>query len=114
MGDHCGPNFRCAARLQSLFSNFPRHKFQRISDPLNDQIDLTDDLIIPKPQHLVSRIAEKLTSTFVTIRLIRMLRTINFNDQLRLEANEICNKGPDGILPSELKSLHLVPAQSRP
>jgi len=114
VGDHCGPNFRYAARLQSLPLDLSRQSFQRIYNALNNLIDLTYDLMIPKPKHCVSRIAEKLTSPCIAIRLVGMLRTINFNDQLRFEANEISNKGPDSILPSELKSLHLVPAQARP
>jgi len=100
--------------LQSFSFYSPRHTFERISDPLNNLVDLSDNLVIPKPQYLVSRTTQKLTSTFVPIRLIGVLRAINLDDQLRFEANEVREKAPYGKLPSELKSLHLVAAQSRP
>jgi hypothetical protein len=41
-----------------------------------------------------------------------MLRTIELNDQLRFNANEVRKKRSDGILSSKLKSLHLVAAQA--
>jgi hypothetical protein len=43
-----------------------------------------------------------------------MLRTIELDDQLRFNANEVGKKWSYGILSSELKSLHLVAAQARP
>jgi hypothetical protein len=81
---------------------------------MNNLIDLSDDFVVPEPQHGVSSITEEFTSSIVTNRLIRMLRTIDFNDQLRFKADEVGKKWSDMMLSAKLKSLHLMAAQARP
>jgi hypothetical protein len=99
---------------ESFSLNFLWYRFYRICDLLNNLIDFADDFIVPEPQHRVSQTTEELASTFVTIRLIRMLRSIELNVQLRLKTNEVRKKGSDRMLPAKLKSLHLMAAQTRP
>ena len=114
MGDHCGAIVCRAAFSQSFLLDPLRRGFQCIRDAVKNFVNLAADFVVPEPQHGVPRITEKLTSTVVTNRLIRMLRTIELNDQLRFKANKICKKRSDGMLSSKLKSFHLVAAQTRP
>ena len=115
MGDQLLPNKSEPPHdSQSLPLNFLRHTIDRIRNPLNNLIDLRDNFVIPKPNHRISGLTQKLTSRLIALRLLRMLRTIKLNDQLRFEANKIPEKRPDRILPTKFESFHLMSPQTRP
>jgi len=65
---------------------------------------------VPEPQDLVSRIAQKLSSTFVARQFVCVLGTIDLDDQLCLWAKEIREKWADGMLTAELESFELAAA----
>jgi len=88
--------------------------FKSIGYALHNGIDLRADLIVPEPQHLVSRIAQKLGSTFVAGQFVRVLGTIDLDNHPGLWAEEICEEWADRMLTAELESNDLPPAQARP
>ena len=110
----------CAARLSDaphILGSSPsgcERFFKSIADPLHNGVDFRSDLMVPEPQHAISRIAQKPVSTFVARQFVRVLRTIDLDNQLRLRAKEICEEWTDWMLTAELESIELAAAQARP
>ena len=70
--------------------------------------------MVPEPEHVVSCIAQKLGSILVAGQFVCMLGTIDFDNQLRLWAEEIGEEWTDGMLTAELESIELAAAQALP
>jgi hypothetical protein len=85
-----------------------------IGDTLQNSFDVGADLMVPEPQHVVSRMVQKIGSTFVVGQFVRVLRTIDLDNELRLWAEEIDEEWTDGMLAAELESIELAAAQARP
>src|SRR6202040_1637796 len=69
---------------------------------------------VPEPQNATPIVTQKRAPAFVLIFSLRVLRSINFDDQHRLQANEIDEERPDRVLPAELEAIELPLAQPRP
>ena len=63
-------------------------------------VSIRQDIIVPKPQYLESLCVQISIALFVTDR-VRMLTTVDLDDEPRLETNEIDDIAIDGLLPSE-------------
>jgi len=81
--------------------------FESGRNPLEHLVDLGNNLMIPEPQHCISRIAQKFTTALVIVRLISVLGSIEFDYELGLLTNEVGKKWADRKLTTELKSLEL-------
>jgi hypothetical protein len=110
----------CAARLSDaprILGSSPSgctRLVKSIGYALHNGVDLRAYLMVPEPEHVVSCIAQKLSSAFVAGQFVRVLGTIYLDNELRLWAEEICEEWPDRMLTAELKSNDLAPAQARP
>jgi hypothetical protein len=59
-------------------------------------------VVVPKTHHLIAFAMEPIVAPTIS-RTIRMLATINFDDELLLEADEVDDVRTDGSLPFELQ-----------
>ena len=114
MRDICAARLSAAPHILQCSSFGSARSFESVSDPLNNHVDLGDNLVVPEPQHLVSRAAQKLSSAFVAIQLIGVLRTIELDYELCFKTKEVCEKWPEWTLSAELESLELAATQARP
>ena len=87
--------------------------FKSIGDALHNGVDLRSDLMIPESQYVVSCIAQKLSSIVVAGQFVRVLRTVDLDNQPRLWAKEIREEWTDRMLAAELESIELAAAQAR-
>jgi hypothetical protein len=78
--------------------------FKGIGDTLEHRVDLAEHFIVPDPQHHKSGVTDKLSSTFVLLNLISVLRTIELDNELCFQAKEVCDEWPYRILPAELET----------
>jgi len=58
-------------------------------DPLNNGIDIAYYVEVPEPQNSTTIGAQKRAPAFVSLFLLGVLRSIDFDDQVRFRANEI-------------------------
>ena len=114
MRDLCAARLSDVPRILNSSSSCRARYFQSIGYALHNSIDLRADFIVPEPQHLVSRIAQKLGSTFVAGQFVRVLGTIDLDNQLRLWAKEIGEEWANGMLTPELESIELAAPQALP
>jgi hypothetical protein len=112
--DLCTARLSEVPRILNSSSSCRARYFQSIGYALHNGIDLTADLIVPEPQYLVSRIAQKLSSTFVAGQFVRVLGSIDLDDQPGLWAKEIGEERANGMLTPELESNDLATAQASP
>jgi hypothetical protein len=82
-------------------------------DPLQDAVDVLQDLVIPEPQDLIAVSAQPLIPNGVALAL-RMLSAINFYDQALFAADKINNVGSDRLLPDEFHSIEGSRTKARP
>jgi hypothetical protein len=80
--------------LLDLFSVMAR-LLKRIGDPLQHRVDLDHDLVVPDSQYFVSRLADKISSAFVALRLVGVLGAVELDHELRFQAKEIGDKWSD-------------------
>src|SRR5260370_23048639 len=73
---------------------------QDLCNPFNNGIDIAHYFGIPESQHAISVGAQELASAFVLHFLIGVLRTINFDDQSRFQADEIDEERSNRVLPT--------------
>jgi hypothetical protein len=76
------------ARL-SLFLTFSRRWPEHLCNPFDNGIAMAKYFEVPESQHAISTGAQELVPALVLLFLIRVLRTINFDNQTRFQANEI-------------------------
>jgi hypothetical protein len=86
---------------------------KRLDDPLDDAVDILQDLIVPETEHNLACRLQDGRSLQVTGDVDVMLTAINLNDELRLDAGEVGNESIDRHLPAKLAT-KLLRAQSRP
>ena len=110
----------CAARLSDapyILNSSPlggTRLFESIGDALHNGVDLRSDLMVPESQHRVSCIAQKLSSILVAGQFVRVLRTVDLDNEPCLWAKEIHEEWTDRMLAAELESIELAAAQTRP
>jgi hypothetical protein len=68
--------------------------------------------MVPESQNVVSRVAQKIGSALVVGQFVGVLRTIYFDNEPRLRAEEIDEEWTDGMLTAELESIELAASQS--
>lgn len=73
------------------FRNFAKHS-----------VSAFQYVVVPEAHHLIAFATEPIVAPTIS-STIRMLATINFDDELLLEADEIDNVRTDGGLPLELQ-----------
>jgi hypothetical protein len=70
--------------------------------------------MVPEPQHVVPRSAQKLSSASVAGQFVCVLGTVDLDNQLCLWAEEISEECADRVLTAELESLELAAPQACP
>jgi hypothetical protein len=95
--------------LHSALCSFPR-SFEHVGNPLENLVDPRNHFVVPEPQHPVAGRAQKLGPNFVAIRLIGVLRTIQFNNELGFLTKEVREIWPNRMLAAELEVGQLVVA----
>ncbi len=68
---------------------------EHLRNPLNHGIDIGYYIEVPEPQNATPIVTQKRAPAFVLIFSLRVLRSINFDDQHRLQANEIDEERAD-------------------
>ena len=74
---------------------------QSLCDHFEYTIYVPQDIIVPKPQHVIVMLLQPLISQPVGIT-VRMLSAVQLNDQTPLSTHKVDNITPDGLLASEL------------
>jgi len=77
-------------------------------------IDLTEDLVVPEPQHDKSRRFKCTRASLVALHSLRVLTAIEFDDEHAIEANEIQNEITVRMLPAKLATVELTSLQPLP
>ena len=75
---------------------------------LFDSFRLGQRFIIPKSQHLKPGVDKSFRASLVRYGVRLMLAAINFNDEHRLQADEVENKILERMLPPELIAMQLA------
>jgi len=86
--------------------------FQCVGDSLKDFVYVRNDFVIPDSKYAVSRITDKLRSTFVFVRLVCVVRAIELDNKLCFETEEVCDEWSDRVLAAEFESFELSGAQA--
>jgi hypothetical protein len=85
-----------------------------IQNHLKHALDIGQHIIVPETQHAVTHGLQILGPMLVVIRLLRMLTTIQLNNQHGLRTDEIDDVTAYFVLPSELPSRQVAVAQVSP
>jgi hypothetical protein len=70
-------------------------------------------MVVPEAQESKVVLAKEAVSTSIVL-IVGMLRSVGFNDQPLLEANEIDDIRPDDLLPPKLEGAEATVAEDRP
>ncbi len=62
---------------------------EHLGDPFDNGIDIAHYFEVPESQHAISIGAQERAPAFILLSLLRVLRTINFDEQFRFQANEV-------------------------
>jgi len=62
---------------------------EHLCNPFNNGIDIAHYVEVPESQHAISIGAQERAPAFVLLFPVRVLRTINFDEQFRFQANEV-------------------------
>ena len=84
---------------------------------LDYAVQVRQHFLIPKPYDAVTTLVEQLRATPISIyhlRVIAMLRTVNFDYRVTLATTEIDDEVADLKLAAELKTGQLAPTQTSP
>jgi hypothetical protein len=87
---------------------------QRLSNPFDNPIGFLQHVVIPKPQHSKAVFVQPRGASIILVNRNRMLSSVNFDRQSRLDAEEIENVWPDWYLSAKSVTVDLVSLQSRP
>ncbi len=88
--------------------------YQCLQNPMQHAVKVLEHLIIPKPQHLVAMLSEKLGPFLIRLSLDRVLAAIEFHHQTTFRTAEISNKLPDRMLSPEFHTDQSSVTQSGP
>lgn len=77
---------------------------QRIPDSLHNRIRLIQYVAIPKTQHLKASRLHAGGPCIVMTLVISVLRTIDFNDQLSIQANKVEDDVFEGVLATKFQA----------
>ncbi len=81
---------------------------------IQDRINFTHDLPIPKPNHPITLSNQELGSDRIHIFLIRVLPAIDFNNYSFLKTGEIDNIRTDDYLAFEFIPIELITPEMHP
>jgi len=87
---------------------------QRLLNDRLDGLDLTHDLMVSKTQDAESALFEPSRSTGVSVHLLRVLSTIDFDHELGLQAYKIQDIETVRMLSPKSITLQLAPTQVHP
>ena len=71
-------------------------------------------MIVPQSQHFETSLGQTLCADGILFPHLRVLSTIHFNREHRLQAYEIDDIVPEGMLPAKLEVSHLLSPQAGP
>ena len=77
---------------------------QSVCYHFQDTFHIVQNIIVPEAQHRVVTLPQPLISQQIMI-VVRVLATINLDDQAPFSANEIDNIPPDGFLANEFATV---------
>jgi hypothetical protein len=97
----------------SLASNSRRYALQLRKDRGENAFLVAQDIRIPESQYVIAVCAERGIAPVIP-RIIRVLSTVNFDDQFFLTTNEIDDIRADRLLPNEFETSQTSVAQSKP
>ncbi len=87
------------------FLSFGVARRQRVRNPLQHKLGLTEHLVVPNAQHLVSRFSQKICSRFVLFHFGRVLPSVKLDYQAMFETTEIGDKRIDSERDSQTRPL---------
>jgi hypothetical protein len=87
--DHFASRLSAAPQALAVLLISPLRFSEHLCDPFNNRVDIPYYFGIPKSQNVISTFAQELAPALVLLFPIGVLRTIKFNNQTRVEANEI-------------------------
>jgi hypothetical protein len=87
---------------------------QRGGDRFTYGFALSKHVVVPETKNFDAAPLKPGVAPCVAICFACVLTSVNFDDQLRFQANKIQNVRADGELPSKLESVHLPHAQKPP
>ncbi len=82
---------------------------QRLANDRRDSLDLTQDLMVPETQDPESALFQPCRSTGVSVHLLRVLSTIDFDHELGLQAYKIQDIETVRMLSLKSITLQLAP-----
>lgn len=78
-----------------------RASFQLIADGLQHSGEIFEHIVVPKPDDAIA-VAAKFDSTdAISLRLLRMLATVDLDSQLLRRTGEVDHEPSDRMLPAE-------------
>lgn len=103
------------ARVRGLRLRRPLPR--RTQNYLQHAIQISQNLVVPKPQHAVPLRLKELSPLHIACRVRRMLTPINLDDERLLLAHKIRDVRPARVLPTEFESgkppaTHAIPDQA--
>jgi len=87
---------------------------QDLLNPLDHALNVRHHLIIPEPDHLISLRVQPPGPFGIVLPVVRMLATIDLDDQLRRMTEEIADLTANWSLSAELKPIDLLVAKPAP
>jgi len=83
-------------------------------DHFEHAVDILEDIVIPESKHLESSLAQAFVTVVIVSDSVGMLAAVEFDDEFLLEASEVKDVVPVGVLPAELGAGQLATAQVLP
>ena len=83
-------------------------------DVFKNSIQFLHDLVIPIPYYTKPERTKVIGAGLILVGLSGMLPAVEFDDQFPLDAGEVDNVGPDGVLSAESVVVQLSTAQVLP
>ena len=93
---------------------FGRLLTEHVQNLFKHALDVSHDVVVPKPEHEISHSFQSLCPLFVLRHAIRMLTTIKLNDHLCIGTNKISNEAIDRHLSLEFPARESAIAQTEP
>jgi hypothetical protein len=90
-----------------------RLRLQCGEDCFQYAFEISDHVIIPKAEDAIAVLDEPFVSDSIALAL-RVLTTINFNDEPMFATNEVSDVRPYGLLANEFESIQATGAESPP
>jgi hypothetical protein len=93
-------------------TGYLRLHFERLQDDLNDSVLILQDVVVPESQH--SKILRPQPSVALLVgRGVSMLRTVDLDDEPRIESSEVDNVFADRDLFAKAMTFDLLPSQQK-